>query len=135
MSRRQRHVDVFEESLRGDAPYAVGELDEIVAGASGLLAAESIGENQRFGELTSAHQETGVVDDPLACKIHGAFFPPAAAQVRRCASSGATVPAPRGRVNTIRIVQRWNSRSGLDMMNPDQAWVDGRRGRCTSGWV
>ena len=84
MSRRQRHVDVFEESLRGDAPYAVGELDEVIAGASGLFTAESVGKDEGFGELTSAHQETGVVDDPLACKIHGAFFHPAAGQVRLC---------------------------------------------------
>jgi hypothetical protein len=72
----ERDVDVFEEGLGGDPAYAVRGLDEVVAGLAGLFAAESVGKDERFGELTSAHQETGAVDDPLAFDIHSAFFYP-----------------------------------------------------------
>jgi hypothetical protein len=74
--------------------------------------------------LTSAHQKTGAVDGPLAFKIHNAFLSPHPVSVSgfdRCAavarrmlvSSGATVLAEKGRVNYIRIVQRWNFRSRI----------------------
>ena len=72
----ERDVDVFEEGLGGDPAYAVRGLDEVVAGPAGLFAAESVGKDERFGELTSAHQKTGAVDDPLAFDIHSAFFHP-----------------------------------------------------------
>jgi len=72
----ERDVDVFEEGLGGDPAYAVRGLDEVVAGLAGLFAAESVGKDERFGKLTSAHQETGAVDDPLAFDIHSAFFYP-----------------------------------------------------------
>ena len=61
-ARRQRHVDVFEDGLGGDSSYAVGGFDEVVSGTAGLFAAESVGKDERFGELTSSHQETGTVD-------------------------------------------------------------------------
>lgn len=126
----QRHVDVFEGGSGGDAFDAAAGLDEVVSGTAGLFAAESVGKNEWFGELTGAHQKTGAVDDPLAFRIHGAFFHPSAGLVRfrlsilgwgnlvaarseMLASSGATVLAPRERVNTIRIVQRWNFRSRM----------------------
>ena len=67
------HVDVFEDGLGGDASYAVGGLDEVVAGTSGLFAAESVGKNERLCELTSAHQETGAEDGPMAFHIHDAI--------------------------------------------------------------
>ncbi len=123
----ERHVDVFEENLPGDPSYAVSGLDEVIAGAAGLFAAESIGKDERFGELTSAHQEAGAVDGPLVFKIHKYFLSPLGstggrfwlsgfrfrpstdAARRTLVSSGATVRAERGRVNYIRIVQRWNS--------------------------
>jgi hypothetical protein len=73
---RERHVDVFEEGLSGDPSYAGRGLDEVIAGLAGLFAAESVGKNERFGKLTSAHQKTGAVDGPLAFKIHNAFFHP-----------------------------------------------------------
>jgi hypothetical protein len=72
----ERDVDVFEEGLGGDPAYAVRGLDEVVAGLAGLFAAESVGKDERFGELTSAHQKTGAVDGPLAFDIHSAFFHP-----------------------------------------------------------
>jgi hypothetical protein len=72
----ERDVDVFEEGLGGDPAYAVRGLDEVVAGPAGLFAAESVGKNERFGKLTSAHQKTGAVDGPLAFDIHSAFFHP-----------------------------------------------------------
>jgi hypothetical protein len=72
------NVDVFEDGLSRDAFYAVRGLDEVVAGTAGLFAAESVGENEWLGELTSTHQETGAIDGPVAFKIHGAFFHPSA---------------------------------------------------------
>ena len=82
MRRCERHVDVFEKGLGGDALYAVAGLDQVVAGAAGLFAAESVGKNEGFGELTSVHQKTGAVDDPFAFGVHGAFFHPLAGLVR-----------------------------------------------------
>ena len=73
----QGHVDVFEKSLGGDALYAFGGFDEVVAGATGLFAAENIRKDERFGELTSAHEETGAIDGPLRFEIHECFFRPA----------------------------------------------------------
>jgi hypothetical protein len=64
--------------LPGDPSYAVRGLDEVIAGAAGLFAAESIGKDERFGELTSAHQEAGAVDSPLTFEIHKHFFHPSA---------------------------------------------------------
>ncbi len=64
------HVNVFKDGLGGNAGYAVGGLDDVVAGAAGLFAAESIDKNEWFGELTGAHKETGAVDGPLAFEGH-----------------------------------------------------------------
>jgi hypothetical protein len=66
MSFDQRHVDVFEDGLGGYPLYAVGGLDKVVAGAAGLFATQSVGEDECFGELTGAYQETGAVDSPMA---------------------------------------------------------------------
>src|SRR5208282_1688283 len=71
-----RHVDVFDDGLGGDSFYAVGGFDEVVSGTARLFAAESVGEDERFGELTSANQKTGAVDGPLAFKIHSCFLSP-----------------------------------------------------------
>jgi len=70
----ERHVNVFEEGLGDDPSHAVRGLDEVVAGPAGLFAAERVGKDERFGELTSAHQKTGAIDGPWVFKIHGAFF-------------------------------------------------------------
>ena len=122
----ERHVDVFEENLPGDTSYAVRGLDDVIAGAAGLFAAESIGKDERFGELTSAHQEAGAVDGPLTFEIHKHFFHPRRdrgfvsgfqvsgfVRARPCSTdtcfqSGATVRAETEWVNYKRIVQRWN---------------------------
>jgi len=66
MSFGQRHVDVFKDGLAGYPLHAVGGLDEVVAGTAGLFATQSVGEGERFGKLTGAHQEAGAVDSPLA---------------------------------------------------------------------
>ena len=71
---RERHVDVFEEGLRGDPFYSGRGLDEVIAGLAGLFAAESVGKNEGFDKLTSTHQETGAVDGPLMFHIHSAFL-------------------------------------------------------------
>jgi hypothetical protein len=129
----QRDVDIFEDGLGGDTSHSFGGLYQVVAGTAGLFAAERVGEDEWFCELTSAHQETGAIDGPLAFKIHKYFFHPLAGPMLVAAfrfrilsehshrsanacSSGATVRAHQGRVNTIRIVQRWNfrSRNGCD---------------------
>ena len=70
---RERHVDVFEEGLSGDPFYSGRGLDEVIAGLAGLFAAESVGKNEGFDKLTSAHQKTGAVDGPLMFHIHSAF--------------------------------------------------------------
>ncbi len=131
MCRHQRHVDVFEEGLGGDAHYAAAGLDEIVAGTARLFAAECVGKNEWFGELTGAHQKTGAVDGPLVFRIHVALsftlwqggvgfwlssyaFNEQGRRLAECSlASGVTVRARRRRVNTIRIVQRWNSRARI----------------------
>jgi hypothetical protein len=41
-----------------------------------LFAAESVGKDERFGELTSVHQEAGAVDGPLVFEIHKYFLSP-----------------------------------------------------------
>jgi hypothetical protein len=81
--RRKWHVDIFEESLRSDSRYTVAGFDKIVAGSSGLLAAESVGKNELFSKLTSAHQKPGAINSPLAFKIHSAFSHPCAGPMFR----------------------------------------------------
>jgi hypothetical protein len=71
---RQWDIDVFEKRSGGDASQAVRGLDDVVAGSAGLLAAESVGKDERFGKLTSPHQETCAVNGPLSFGIHGKFF-------------------------------------------------------------
>ncbi len=125
MGFRQGLVDVFEYGLGSDSSDAVGGLDEVVAGATGLFAAECVDEDERFGELTGAHQETGTIDGPLAFRIHKCFLSLIGGagvgcslqvltghdyrSVDNCFQSGVTVRAQRGWVNTIRIVQPWIS--------------------------
>ena len=73
---RERQVDVFKEGLSGDTSYTGKGLDEVIAGLAGLFAAESVGKNEGFDKLTSAHQKASAVDGPLAFDIHSAFFHP-----------------------------------------------------------
>ncbi len=67
----ERDVDVFEEGLSGDSFYAARELDEVIAGLTGLFAAKSVGKHEGFRKLTGAHQKTRAVNSPLAFEIHG----------------------------------------------------------------
>jgi hypothetical protein len=66
----QGHVNIFEDGSAGDASHAIGGLDKVVAGVTGLLAAECIGENKRFGKLKGAHQEASAVDGGCGFEIH-----------------------------------------------------------------
>ena len=73
--------------------------------------AERIGEDERFGELTSAHQKTSAVDGPWVFGIHSSelCFQSACSRREKFDSSGVTVRAEMGGVNYTLIVQRWNS--------------------------
>jgi hypothetical protein len=93
---RQGDINIFEDSSGSNAFYALGGFYEVITGEAGLFTAQSVGENQGLGELTSAHYETGAVDGPLfgqirfgqirfgeirfstilVGKIHSAFFHP-----------------------------------------------------------
>ena len=57
-------IDVFEDAARSDAEHAVEGFDEVVAFASGMLAAEMIDEAETGSELFGLHQETCAVRLP-----------------------------------------------------------------------
>ena len=58
------HVDVFKEMAWSDTAQTVGGLDEVVAGPARMLAAEAVGEYERFSQLTGVHEEACAVDGP-----------------------------------------------------------------------
>jgi hypothetical protein len=64
LQRREGDVDVFEDGAWSDAAKTQTRLDEIIARDTGVFAAERVGEKERFGELTGAHEETSAVDGP-----------------------------------------------------------------------
>lgn len=64
MCRYEGYVDVFEDGAWSDAARTRRRFDEIVAREAGVFAAKSVSEQERFGELTSAHEETSAVDGP-----------------------------------------------------------------------
>jgi hypothetical protein len=66
-----RDVDVFEDLAWGDALEAVGGFDEVVAFLAAMLAAERVGEDKRFLELTGFDQKTSAVDGPIGGTAHG----------------------------------------------------------------
>ncbi len=47
-----------------DTAQTVGRLDEVIAGLARMLAAEDVGENERFNQLTGVHKEARAVDGP-----------------------------------------------------------------------
>ena len=51
----QRYIDILECSPRSDAAETFTGFDEVIAGLAGMFAAERVGENERFGELTRLH--------------------------------------------------------------------------------
>lgn len=63
----QRHgdVDVLEDLARSDAHHTVRRFDEVVASASGVLAAEGIDEAKVRTELLGFDQEASAVRLPL----------------------------------------------------------------------
>lgn len=62
--RWEGNVDVFEDGAWSDAAKTQRRLDEIVTWDAGVFAAERVGEEERFGELTGAHEETRAVYGP-----------------------------------------------------------------------
>jgi len=64
LRRCQRDVDVFKNGTWSDAEKPRRRLDEVVAREAGVFAAESVGEGERFNELTSVHEKTRAVDGP-----------------------------------------------------------------------
>ena len=80
----QRYVNVFEEMARSDTAQAIGGLDQVVAGLSGMFAAEGVGEDERGGEFTGVHEEASAVGGPWCLSVH------------EDPSRGATVPVISG---------------------------------------
>jgi len=142
LHRCERHIDVFEDGAWSDAAKPWRRFHQVIARKAGVLTAESVDEEQRFGELTSAHQETRAVDGPRIFKLHTSLplgggrrvasreylvsgfraawqhakfhaADNAAARGWIVARSEATVRACRRWVNYKRIVQRWNSLSKI----------------------
>lgn len=72
-SRFQGYVYVFKEFSGSDAEETIEDLDQVIACLAGLLAAEGVGENQRVGKLTSAHDETRAIDGPITFHVHDLF--------------------------------------------------------------
>jgi len=66
----QGDVDILEDLTGSDAQNTVGGLDEIVALASGVQAAENIGEGEAGAELPGFDEEAGAVSDPWTCCFH-----------------------------------------------------------------
>ena len=62
---RHGNVNVFEDLARGDAEDTIGGLDQIVAFATAVLAAEVIGEAEAGTELLSLDQKTGAIGLPF----------------------------------------------------------------------
>ena len=65
-----RYVDVFKEMARSDAAQTIGRLDEVVASLARMLAAQDVGENERFSQLTGVHKKARAVDGPWSFTAH-----------------------------------------------------------------
>jgi len=63
---RRAHGDVhiFEDQPRGDAPTAIGRLNQIVSRLASVFPPERVDEDQGFGKLSGFDQESGAVDFP-----------------------------------------------------------------------
>lgn len=55
VARSHGNVDVFENFSRGDATGPVGRFNQIIANVALVLTAESIDEEERFGELAGSN--------------------------------------------------------------------------------
>src|ERR1700746_2556056 len=69
----QGNVDVFEKFPGSNAEETIEDLDQVIAGLAGLLAAESVGESQGVGKLTSADDKTRAIDIPITFQVHDRF--------------------------------------------------------------
>jgi hypothetical protein len=65
-----------------------------------------------LGELTSAHQETGAIDGPVAFKIHGAFFHPSAGRGRFWLSGFDRARSLLGAKCLLRVERMYAHREG-----------------------
>ena len=77
------YVDIFEDGAWSDAAKTRSGLDEVVARKTGVFAPESVGEQERFGELPGAHEETRAVDGPCTFNIHKFLTPQGGRQINR----------------------------------------------------
>jgi hypothetical protein len=68
------HINIFEERARRDAAHATGRFDKVVTDLAEVLMSEWIGENERSGELTSAHEKASSIDGPNGINVH-LYFP------------------------------------------------------------
>jgi hypothetical protein len=75
LSRFEGYVDIFEDGAWSDAAATGGRLDQVVARETAVFAAESIGEQERFRELTGVHQKACAVDGPGNFHIHSSVSP------------------------------------------------------------
>jgi hypothetical protein len=87
----QRHgdVDVLKDLARGDADHTIGRFDEVVAFASGMLAAKSVDEAESGAELFGLDQEACAVGCPIF-RFHVAL-------TRGCILARETVERDSGR--------------------------------------
>lgn len=66
----QGHIDVFELSAWANATKSFRRLHEVITGLAGMLAAQSVGENESLCQLTSSHHEARAVDGPCTFMLH-----------------------------------------------------------------
>lgn len=82
-SRFEGYVNIFEDGAWSDAAATGRRLDQVVARETAVFAAESIGEQERFSELTGVHQKACAVDGPWNFHIHK-FLIPSGERVSSC---------------------------------------------------
>jgi hypothetical protein len=66
----QGNIDVLEEVTWTNAPESFRGLDEVVAGLSGMFAAEGVGENEGFSNLACTYNKACAVDGPCTFNFH-----------------------------------------------------------------
>ena len=83
LRRCEGYVDIFEDGAWSDAAKTGRRLDKVIAREAGVFAAESVGEQERFGKLTGVHEETRAVDGPCTFNIHKFLTPQGGRQINR----------------------------------------------------
>jgi hypothetical protein len=66
----ERYVYILENLARRNAENAIGRLNEVIAFASGVLAAQRVGEAEAGGELFGLDEKTSAVRDPRIGCFH-----------------------------------------------------------------